>query len=224
MSDISQMPRERFSRTATLDVRDALAAALRRVVEDLRFVGSQTDRFAEVFDVWPSFLETAVFPAAAIVPGGFKFVDSSTTPKLLEETWEPQGLPGWGLYKTSECQTELSLVIRTDLVGERPALMRAVEDAFQDPQLNMAKNGPRYGLVKTLPDYYGVNARFAVLDGSVIDSEDSAMRERRDAVFTISASAPRVQVGPVFPLALRITKTTLDPAGNTIEVTNRAFP
>ena len=223
MSDVAQIPLDQFSRTATLDVRDALAAALRRIIENLRFAGSQTDRFAEVFDEWPSFLETSVFPCAAITPGGFRFSDSSTTPKLIEDTWEPQGLPGWGLYKTAECQTELQLVIRTDRVGERPALMRAVEDAFQPPEMNMAKNGPRYGLIETLPEYYGVNARFAVLDGSVIDSEDSAMRERRDAVFTVSASAPKVQVGPVFPLALRITKATLDPAGNTIEVMTRTF-
>lgn len=185
-------------------------------------MGSNTDRFAEVFDVWPSFLETAVFPAAAIVPGGFRFADSSTTPKLLEETWEPQGMPGWGLWKTAECQAELSLVVRTDLVGERPALMRAVEDAFQSVQIN--KPGPRYGLVVQLPEYYGVDARLAVLDGQLIDSEDSAMRERRDAVFTISASAPRVQVGPVWPLALRITKTLEDGRGNAIAVTNRTFP
>jgi hypothetical protein len=35
------------------------------------------------------------------------------------------------------------------------------------------------------------------------------MREQRDAIFTISAQAPQVTVGPVFPLNLTVRLDTL---------------
>ena len=81
----------------------------------------------------------------------------------------------------------------------------------------MQQDGARYGLVRASPEYYGLDGRFALLSGSVIDNEDTAMREKRDAVFTISARIPKVQVGPVWPMALKIEKSTQVGAQTTTE-------
>lgn len=194
------MPIEKYSRTATRDVRDAMAMALRRLIEGLVFPGSQAQRFAEVFDEWPSFLENQECPAACILPGEFRYSDAYFTPRLLEETWEPKGMPGWALNKTAELQTDFQLGVRTNLIAERAIIMRAVEEAFQHG------TDLRYGVILPLPDYYQLSARFVLTGGSVIDNEDTAMREKRDAAFTISAYAPKVQVVPIWPMSLSISK------------------
>jgi hypothetical protein len=212
-----QMEIEKYSRSASMDVRDAMAMALRRLIEEIRFAGCQETSFQEVFDDWPSFLDTEVLPAACILPGSWKYDASSMTPKLLEDTWEPQGMPGWGLYKTAECMGDLQVMVRTNLPAERPKLMRAFEDSFQAPGLLMNTSvGARYGLLRPMPEYYGMDARFALLAGNVLDSEDSALREKRDALFTISAIAAKVQLGPVWPMALSISKTMSDLTGHAI--------
>jgi len=197
---------ELFPRVAIMDVRDAMALSLRRLVEGIRFKGAQgTDRFAAVHDDWPSFNEKYTPPAACVLPGDFKYLDWATSPTLMEETWWPNGLPGWGLYKVAEVQTEFQLVIRTNLVGERQVIMHAVEDAFQSTQMLMDhRRGAMYGLFQPMPEYYSLQARFALLGGSVLDSEDKAMREQREAAFTVSATAAKVQVGSVYPLANQI--------------------
>ena len=219
-----QMPLAQFSRKASIGLRNALAVALGRLVQDLTFPGSQAQNFAAVYDEWPDFLETGVFPAACILPGEFKYTDSQMTPALLEETWEPQGMPGWGLQKTAELQTDFQLVVRTNLPGERAQLMQAVEDLFQSQGNLMDTTGPRYGLLVTLPEYYGISARFTLLSGSVMDNEDTAMREKRDASFIVSARAPKVQVTPVWPLALSVTKTILDIAAKPIFTSTATAP
>lgn len=205
----TQLPLALYSRKATMDARDALAMALRRHVESLRFTGCQADRFAEVFDEWPSFNEGMVVPAAAVLPGEFRYDAWSLSPHLIEETWEPTGKPGWGLYQTAEVAAELQLDIRTNQIFERPILMRAIEDSFQAPNMLMDNTAARYGLLLDMPEYYGLKGRFAILSGSVIDNEDAAMREKRDAIFTISARVPKVQVGPVWPMAIQVRKTIL---------------
>ena len=216
-----QMPLAQFSRKASIGVRNALAVALGRLVSSLTFPGSQAQTFAAVYDEWPDFLDTGVFPAACILPGEFRYADSQMTPRLLEDTWEPKGMPGWGLQKTAELQTEFQLVIRTNLTGERAQLMQAIEDLFQPVDNTMDLTGPRYGLVVPLPEYYNLNGRFALLAGAVIDNEDTAMREKRDAAFTISASAPKVQVAPVWPMAVGVVTKLFGPIGQspTTEVT-----
>ena len=210
MSYPQQMPLELFSRKASLDVRDAMANALRKLIEDLQFAGSQANEFAEVYDEWPSFNEAGVFPAACVMPGDFKYTDSYLTPRLLEETWEPAGQPGWALFKTAELQCDFQLMVRTNLVAERAVLMRAVEDAFQDGLIQ------RYGRLVPLPTYYGLAARLVLMGGAVLDNEDAAMREKRDAAFTITAYAPKVQVMPVWPMALEIRRTITDNTGQAV--------
>ena len=55
----------------------------------------------------------------------------------------------------------------------------------------------------------------------MIDNEDTAMREKRDAAFTISASAPKVQIAPVWPMALQVTKK-IGPIGQLVSETYTA--
>ena len=203
-----QMPLAQYRHTASLDVRGALAMALRRHVEGLTFAGSQAQQFAEVFEEWPSFNDSEVPPVACVLPGDFKYGDAHMTPRLLEDTWEPKGMPGWALLKTAELMCEFQLVLRTNLPAERPVLMRAIEESFQHD------TDQRYGIIVDLPEYYQLTGRFVLLSGSVIDNEDTAMREKRDAAFTISATAPKVQVVPVWPMALSINKVFLDSRGN----------
>ena len=202
-----QMPLASFSRKASLDVRGALAMALRRHVEGLTFAGSQDQNFAEVFEEWPSFNESEVPPAACVLPGEWKYADAHMTPRILEDTWEPKGMPGWALQKTAELMCEFQLVIRTNLPAERTILMRAIEESFQKD------TDQRYGILVDLPEYYQLTGRFVLLGGSVIDNEDTAMREMRDAAFTISASSPKVQVVPIWPMSLSITKNLTNAAG-----------
>ena len=99
--------------------------------------------------------------------------------------------------------------------------MQAVEDLFQPVDNLMDQTGPRYGIVVPLPEYYGIHGRFALLAGAVIDNEDTAMREKRDAAFTISASAPKVQIVPVWPMAVGVVTKLFGPIGKppTMEVT-----
>jgi len=219
-----QMPLAQFSRKASIGVRNALAVALGRLVQGMTFPGSQAQNFAAVYDEWPDFNDAGVFPAACILPGEFRYADSQMTPRLLEDTWEPKGMPGWGLEKTAELQTEFQLVVRTNLPAERAQLMQAIEDLFEPESNFMDLRGPRYGLVVPLPEYCGLHGRFALLSGAVIDSEDTAMREKRDAAFTVSASAPKVQVAPVWPMAISVTRQMVDGAGNVIDMSTFVAP
>lgn len=218
MSLPKQMPRAEYSRKADRDARDAMALTLRRHIERLTFAGSQAQRFEEVFDEWPSFLETEICPSACVLPGEFRYGDSNMTPRLLEDTWEPKGMPGWALLKTAEIQADFQLAVRTNLIAERAIIMRAVEDGFQDGLVQ------RYGIVLPMPEYYGLSARFALTGGSVIDNEETAMREKRDAAFTISVYAPKVQVMPVWPMSLSVTKTTVDSEGDVISSSTFVAP
>ena len=198
------MPQDQYSRRATMDVRDACAAALKRHIAGLRFHGSaDTDRFAIVDDDWPTYNDRQVVPAACVEPGAWKYGAWSTTPTLLEDTWEPQGMPGWGLWKVAELEADFVLACRTNLPAERKVLVKAIEDSFEGRGQEI---GERYGLILPLPDYYGLKVRFAITGGQIIDTEDKAARSQKDAVFTISVQANKVQVRPVFPMALNITK------------------
>jgi hypothetical protein len=200
------MPKEHYGRTATRDVRSAAALALRDHLATLTFVnGGAPFCFAEVFEEWPAYLDRYVPPSACVLPGAWKYGDSNFTPTLLEDTWEPEGESGWGLYKTAELEVDFEVVVGATSPSEREAIVLGVEDAFQAPGLLMDEaQGPRNAIILPLSAYYGLSARFALLSARVIDSEEQAMRERREAIFTIQVQAPKVKLGPVHPLALKL--------------------
>ena len=193
---------DQYSRKASLNVRDAMARALSRHLKTLTFQFGV--RFTDVFDEWPSYVKRYRPPCACVLPSSWAY-SGWMTPTLLEDTWEPQGAQGFGLYKTGEAETELEISIATTSTEERALIEQGIEDAFVDPELLMSEQrGPRNAILLPMPEYYGLNVRFSLLRGRVIDDEDSAIREKRNAVLTVSAQASKVKVGPVYPLALTI--------------------
>jgi hypothetical protein len=142
---------------------------------------------------------------------------------LLEDTVEPRTLDGrmtesgFGLYKLSEIEVNLEVSIRAASVTERDAIVLGLEEIFRAPQLLMnEQTGPRYGVLLPLPTYYGVEARFALQSARVLDDEDRAMREQRDAILTISGQAPQVTVGPASPLNMTVREYQLLPDGTCV--------
>jgi len=209
------MTRAEYPRKATRDVRNAAALALSRHLMGLTWEGTEHQRFTEVFDEWPAFLNRYQPPAACVLPATWTYGSWEYT--LLEETWEPKGLPGFGLYKTNELECEMEVSIRTTSAAEREVIVLALEDAFQDPQMLMSqKRGPRNSIILPMPEYYGLTARFSLQRGRTIDDPDSAMRERRDAVLTVSVQASKVKVGPVYPMALHMIKQNGSVLANSI--------
>ena len=209
------MTRAEYPRKATRDVRNAAALALSRHLMGLTWEGTEHQRFTEVFDEWPAFLNRYQPPAACVLPATWTYGSWEYT--LLEETWEPKGLPGFGLYKTNELECEMEVSIRTTSAAEREVIVLALEDAFQDPQMLMSqKRGPRNSIILPMPEYYGLPARFSLQRGRTIDDPDSAMRERRDAVLTVSVQASKVKVGPVYPMALHMIKQNGSVLANSI--------
>jgi len=203
------MTRADYSKKATRDVRNAAALALARHLATLTFEGTEHQRFTEVFDEWPAYLNRYRPPAACVLPAGWKYGDWSFTPTLLEDTWEPKGQQGFGLYKTAELECEMEVSLRTTSTAEREVIVLAIEDAFQDPQMLMSQTkGPRNSIILPIPEYYGQTARFSLLRGRTVDDPDSAMRERRDAVMTVSVQASKLKLGPVYPMALHFSKRT----------------
>ena len=209
------MTRAEYPRKATRDVRNAAALALSRHLMGLTWEGTEHQRFTEVFDEWPAFLNRYQPPAACVLPATWTYGSWEYT--LLEDTWEPKGLPGFGLYKTNELECEMEVSIRTTSAAEREVIVLALEDAFQDPQMLMSqKRGPRNSIILPMPEYYGLPARFSLQRGRTIDDPDSAMRERRDAVLTVSVQASKVKVGPVYPMALHMIKQNGSVLANSI--------
>jgi hypothetical protein len=203
---------DQYSRRATRDVRGAMALALRRHLEGLMFHNPAPITFAEVFEEWPSFNERFIPPAACILPGAWKYDDALFTPSLLEDTWEPAGESGFGLYKLNEISMDFEVLIRCVGVAERNVVVLGVEESFRAPLLLMdAVNGARNAIIVDMPEYYGLTARFSLLNARILDDEDRALREARDAIFTISAQAAQVAVGPVQPLCLTIHLDPRDP-------------
>jgi len=194
--------KDQYSRKATMAVRDAMACALARYLADLTFEFGV--KLTGAFHQWPSFVKRYRPPCVCVLPSSWNY-GGWMTPTLLEDTWEPEGGQGFGLYKTGEAEAELEISIAVTSTAERTVIEQGIEDAFTDPQgLMSERRGPRNAILLPMPEYYGLKARFSLLRGRVIDDEDSAMREKRNAVITVSAQASKVRVGPVYPLALHI--------------------
>lgn len=204
MTPQQQFTLAHYSRKATTNARRAMALALKRHLEGLEFFNPDRFQFSQVFDSWPSYIQRYVPATACVLPGRWEYGDAYLTPVLMEETWEPAGEQGFALYKMAEIEVFLEVSMRTDSVDEREAIILGVESSFRDPNMLMSDPaGARYGILLPLPEYYGCKARFQLISGSVIDDEDRAMRENRDAIMVVQAEATQVVVGPVAPLQLK---------------------
>lgn len=211
MMDISQ-----FSRTQTLDLRLALAAALARHLADQTFnAGGRSFGFAEVYDEWPRWTDSYVAPAAVVLPDEeITYADARLTPTLLEDTWEPQdstgtplGLPGWGLYELADGELDLQVNVRAPTGGERTAIVKGIETSFVPTRVTSDYGeGARYGILLDLPEYFGLQGRFSLQSTRVLDDPEATTRNQREAIMVVRAQAPQVKVGIVQPFKLRVTE------------------
>lgn len=204
------MVRENYSRRATLDVRDACAMALQRVLEAIDVVlDGERVTFTAVYDQWPTADDQYVPPVACVLPpDNWKYDDGLFTPTCLEDTWEHDATTGWALYKTAEMIDTFTVGLRTTSSAMRSLLKLALENSFQASGVLMDQSkGPHYGIVVDLPEYWGLKAQAWLIDGSNSDNEDSAMRNQREATFSVRMQCSKVQLGPCNPATMTITKT-----------------
>jgi len=198
--------REEFSRRRTCDLETAMARGLKRLLEAAVFPAPGGPvRFLEVFDEWPGLNDGNVAPAACVLPDNdITYSAPENTPALLEDTWERRGEPGFGLYKLSEGTKDLVVQARATTGAERTAIKGGIEEMFVDPRVLMTDEGVRYGIITTLPDYYGVPARYTLISSRKPDDADSAARNIEEAEFVVRCEAPHVVVGPVQPFKLKM--------------------
>jgi hypothetical protein len=199
---------EQFSRKATTDLETAISLAVARAVSG-QFTGpggAGKIAFTQVFEDWPSFESYYVPPSAVILPDEpLVFGPSQLVPRLLEETWEPVGEPGLGLYELAEASREIGLQYRAGTAAERNALKAGLETAFVAPEVTLAPvNGARYGALVPMPEYWGLTARLAIVDSIKLDDADSAAQNRWEGRVTIRAQAKLVKLAIVQPFRVRI--------------------
>ena len=219
-----------YSQSACMDVRDACALALARVIEAIdRDIGGQRVHFTHVFDEWPTQEDKYDPPAACVMaPPEWTYSDSGGAPKLLEDSIESKDTgandpPSFGLYKTAEMIDEFGLQIRAGSTAMRSLLKLAIEDAFQTRNVTMNPSVPPYGLLLDLPEYWGLTARAALQKGSNSDSEDAALRNQREASFVISMQAPKVQLGAVYLFTPTVTEVTPTGDGRIVTTATAKF-
>ena len=215
-----------------MDVRDACALALSRVIQAIdKVIAGERVKFNHVFDEWPVFDDKYDPPAACVLaPPEYEYGDSNFVPRLLEDSIQtlagtvPKGeAPSFGLYKTAEMIDSYFLAIRAGSAAMRSVLKLAVEDAFQSPTSPTDWTGPRYGILLQLPEYWGLTARASLLRASNVDSEDAAMRNQREATFTVRIQAPKVQLVAVHPFTATISEIFKDSQGRTISTETATF-
>lgn len=197
-----------YSRTQTMDIRSAMARALavKLTAAEYPAPDGRVLKFAEVFDTWPD-PEDAYRPpgTAAILPAAYPMEPSQLTPTLLEETWEPAGQAGFGLYKTAEVMADFEILIRASTAAERRVFLTGIESMWVAEHVLMDPvQGARYGILLPMPEYWGTCAEFALKTIRVLDDEDRAMREHREAIITVSGLAAMVKLGPVQPMKMSI--------------------
>ena len=217
------MRAEQYSKSACMDVRDACAAALARVIAGIdRIIVGQHVKFNHVFDEWPRQEDKYDPPAACVMPPPeWEYADSGQV-HLLENTVETTTdvvagePPSFGLYKTAEMLDDFGLSIRCGSSAQRSMLKLVVEEAFQTRNVTMDPNGAKYGLLVDLPEYWGLTARVTLQKGANTDSADAAARNEREASFIVRMQAPKVQLGAVYPMTMTIAETTKTGDGRTI--------
>jgi hypothetical protein len=202
--------KEEFSRQQSMGLRESMAAALVRLLQSTTFIGPLgrgVIKLETAFMEWPSYPDEYMGPAACVLPGEGKDVEGRLLPNLLEDTWEPKGQPGWGLYVLGEYESEFTIRVRAASAVERDAIIAGVEQLFvQDPgQMLIAPDkGNRYGTLLDLPEYFQSQARFGLKSTTVLDDEESAMREQREVAFIVSGQAKKLRVGLVQPFTLKL--------------------
>ncbi len=224
--------REQYSRTKTRDLRGAMAEALKTYLAGISIpVEAGVVKFAKVFSEWPDYDDKFITPSAVVLPSSAPYVAARLTPSLIEETWEPKGFQGFGLYALAEIDAEFEIKIRTTDKPTRSAIMSKLEELWVFPGYDMGDpyglrpdgqyQSPidRYGVLLPMPDYYGLSARFALASQRVVDDQDPAMRNIREATITVTGQGRLVELLPVVPMIARIREYILGADGTITEVT-----
>lgn len=199
---------EQFSRKMTADLETAMSLAVTRTISG-QFLGpggAGQIGFVELHEDWPSYEQAYVMPTATILPDApLVYGPSHLVPRLLEDTWEPVGEPGLGLYELSEASRDLTLQYRAGTAAERNALKAGIETAFVAPEVTLAPvAGARYGILQAMPEYWGLMVRLAITDSQKLDDAESAVQNRWEGRATISCQAKLVKLAIVQPFRLRI--------------------
>jgi hypothetical protein len=203
-----------YSRSQTLDARAAMARAVVKKLQRMMFRDpyGHSVQLAEVFEAWPSAGDRFIPPAAVVLPGPWLYDAARLTPTLMEDTWEPRGQRGWGLYKLADISLDFEILIRAASDAERSVIVQGFEVAWvADEVTSDPVEGARYGIVLPMPEYWGICAEFALKSARVLDDEDRAMREHREVIFTINGVAPQVKVAPVRPMSPTVRVIVNDP-------------
>jgi hypothetical protein len=216
-----------YSRKQTMDLRLAMASALVRFLQGMVFEGPGgygTIQLETGFAEWPSVPDEYVGAACAVMPGIGTDIEGRLIPTLLEDTWEPAGFPGWGLYVLSDYEVEFKVRVRAASAAERGALVMGIEQAFVQDSTQMLiapDKGNRYGTLLDLPEYFGSQARYGLKETAILDDPDTAMAEQREAEFTVMAQAKKLRVGLVQPFTVKVTVDPDDalPAAPTNQIT-----
>lgn len=198
---------EQFSRKATEDLETAISLAVTRVLS-AQFTGpggAGKIGFTQIFEDWPSFEQAYVFPTATILPDEpLVYGPSHFVPRLLEDTWEPKGAPGLGLYELCEATRDLTLQYRAGTPAERNALKAGIETSFVAPEVTLAPpDGARYGILEVMPEYWGLTVRLALADSQKLDDAESSAQNRWEGRATIKAQAKLVKLAVVQPFRVR---------------------
>lgn len=205
---------EQFSRKATEDLETAISLAVTRTISG-QFTGpggAGKIAFAQVHEDWPSFEQSYVFPTATILPDEpLVYGPSHLVPQLLEDTWEPRGVPGLGLYELCEASRDLVVQYRAGTAAERNALKAGLETTFVAPQVTLAPfSGMRYGVLVPMPEYWGLTVRLAIADSQKLDDAESSVQNRWEGRATIHAQAKLVKLAIVQPFRVRIKEMVGD--------------
>ena len=197
-----------FSRKQTLDLRSAMVAAIAKRLKAAVFPtksGGPTVKFAQVFEHWPDYTQKYVATTAAVMPAQWPYDAARLTPSLIEETWEPRGKVGLGLYALADISADFEIYLRSPSDFERSVFIAGLEQLWvADEVLMDPVAGARYGVVIEMPEYWGVCAGFALKSVRVLDDENKAMREHREAIVTLTGQATQVKLAPVRPMTLKI--------------------
>lgn len=195
-----------------MDLESAMAKALSDLLRLQEFKGPGglgTIRFSEVFSEWPGSNDRYIACAASVVSveTPIQYSDSRMTPSLIEDTWEPRGMRGFGLYSLAEGEKDFSVQVRAPTKAERRALVAGMETLLVAPGvLNNRAQGARYGVIQTMPEYWGLPARFSQQSKQVLDNADSAQKNRWEASFLVRAQASLVKLDVVTPFKVKIVE------------------
>lgn len=212
--------RAQYSRKKTLSIERAIPAALCRYMLDRQFPGPGgvgMIQFADAFPEWAEYEDKAVGPALSVIQvGRLTYASTPMTPTLLEETWEPEGFPGLGLYLRGTVEVTFKLNVRAQTPMERSALISGIQELFVAPDtldpagepgiLMNSVQGSREGVLLELCEYYGMPARLSLIDSGNADSEDSNIRDRIEGDVLVQAQTNFVSLGKVQPFTVSIVQ------------------